>query len=349
MNFINELSISNFKSIQHIELKPKKFNLFIGKPNVGKSNIIEALSLLGLHNFLENGSQLDNEAVRFESTRNFFFNNHKEIRIKSNLLELSFRNENKTSYERQIFGEFTNHGVNDFIINPSDESKKEKLENFTFWIDDRGNFDPISGNWQSKLNPIKLYLFDEKKTLENRKFKYSNSLIPPFGSNLTSMIESTGLIMQELSEILDEYGLNLVFIEGENKFVIQKSVKGRIRQIPFILIADTIKRYIFHYSSIKSNEDSILLFEEPESHSFPPYIHQLAQNILASHNQYFITTHSPYIYDVFKSHRNYEDLALFYVEYKNHETIVHQLSEKIINELKEYESDIFFNIEDYFR
>ena len=44
-HFIRELQINNFKSIKDIKLDCSRINLIVGKPNVGKSNILEALSL----------------------------------------------------------------------------------------------------------------------------------------------------------------------------------------------------------------------------------------------------------------------------------------------------------------
>ncbi len=43
---IETLEISNFKSVKHLKLPCKRFNVFIGEPNTGKSNILEALGLL---------------------------------------------------------------------------------------------------------------------------------------------------------------------------------------------------------------------------------------------------------------------------------------------------------------
>lgn len=42
---INNLRISNFKSIKDVAFPCKKLNVFIGEPNSGKSNIIEAIAL----------------------------------------------------------------------------------------------------------------------------------------------------------------------------------------------------------------------------------------------------------------------------------------------------------------
>ena len=38
---IADLEISNFKSIKHLQLDYRRINIFIGEPNVGKSNILE--------------------------------------------------------------------------------------------------------------------------------------------------------------------------------------------------------------------------------------------------------------------------------------------------------------------
>src|ERR1700759_3184468 len=44
---INHIEISNFKSIHHQKIDGcKRINVFVGPPNVGKSNILEALTLL---------------------------------------------------------------------------------------------------------------------------------------------------------------------------------------------------------------------------------------------------------------------------------------------------------------
>ncbi|UFH52929.1 AAA family ATPase [Spirosoma sp. KNUC1025] len=46
-NFLNWVEIKNFKSIKDLRLDCKRVNIFIGRPNVGKSNILEGLGLLG--------------------------------------------------------------------------------------------------------------------------------------------------------------------------------------------------------------------------------------------------------------------------------------------------------------
>ena len=43
---ITTLNIERFKSIRTLELSCRRVNVFIGEPNTGKSNILEALGLL---------------------------------------------------------------------------------------------------------------------------------------------------------------------------------------------------------------------------------------------------------------------------------------------------------------
>ena len=45
---IKRLAVENFKSIRRLELECRRVNVFIGEPNSGKSNLLEALGLLSL-------------------------------------------------------------------------------------------------------------------------------------------------------------------------------------------------------------------------------------------------------------------------------------------------------------
>jgi hypothetical protein len=65
---IRNLKIENFKSIKEANFNCKRVNIFIGKPNVGKSNILEALAMLSF------AKQL-NEIVRFSRDYELFYDN----------------------------------------------------------------------------------------------------------------------------------------------------------------------------------------------------------------------------------------------------------------------------------
>ncbi len=78
---IREVEIENFKSIKHLKLNCKRINVFIGEPNTGKSNILEAV--VGLPSFIAHRFKLQ-DAVRFERLSN--------LKLLNRTLELTSKN-----------------------------------------------------------------------------------------------------------------------------------------------------------------------------------------------------------------------------------------------------------------
>ena len=83
MEFIKELSIKHFKSIKSMSMDCKRINVFIGKPNVGKSNILEAISLLGSEYSQENETFLS-DLIRFDSLPELFHWKNRSLPIEVN-------------------------------------------------------------------------------------------------------------------------------------------------------------------------------------------------------------------------------------------------------------------------
>ena len=82
---------------------------------------------------------------------------------------------------------------------------------------------------------------------------------------------------------------------------------------------------------------------------FPPYIKKLTTDIVFDKtNQFFFSTHSPYVLDELILEGG-DDLAVYLVDYKNGETIIHHLSKMDLDEIREYGVDLFFNIESYLK
>ena len=67
---IQHLKIKSFKSIKDLQLDCKRVNLFIGEPNTGKSNILEALALFA---FAYNPDL--KSLVRLSDLSNLFYEN----------------------------------------------------------------------------------------------------------------------------------------------------------------------------------------------------------------------------------------------------------------------------------
>lgn len=351
---IKNLKIQNFKSIRHLELECNRVNVFIGKPNVGKSNILEALALYTLPDFPHQMKDF----LRFNQTDNLFHYKlfDTPISVSSEIGELQLKyfssNENFGLLISDIDIDLESKNLFDFDdydeLNTKIHSlSKTKHNRIPFFLGNIDNYGKIIISYKEKdthKNLVRKYDFHKEKSVSNF-VKMNNVLIPPYGINLTSILESNRELQEEISEFFKEYKLEFVLDRFDKKIEIQRRFENFVDKIPYSLIADTLQRIIFHFAAVESNKDSILLFEEPENHSFPPYIRALAEKIVESEsNQFFITTHSPYLFNTLMSDTKEEDLAVFVTMFDNYETKIKKLSSNEISELMDYGVDVFFNL-----
>ena len=123
--------------------------------------------------------------------------------------------------------------------------------------------------------------------------------------------------------------------------------ENEVFQLPYSSVADTLQRIIFYKTAVASNKNSVLLFEEPEAHAYPPYIAEFTQEVIKSKtNQTFIVTHSPLIVEQFLTEA-IDDLGIFMVDFKDGQTVVKGLTTDEIREVYKYGMDLFFNGEAY--
>jgi len=327
---IKKVKIKNFKSIKDLSIDCKGINIFIGEPNTGKSNILEAIGLFSLPNL--NSSQIDKsikKIVRLEKTEQLFYDqqidNPVKIETDEAKIEISF-NYPSRSFLFQIFS--------------LDNEKKH----FSMTYDLYGNLSNYSPDKLFKFkSSVKFYRF-----ISGAKFEVfePGSLIPPDGSNLPLCIKTNKKIRDYISTLLANFGLRLNIKELENNIEILKFVDDVIISFPYSSLSDTLQRIIFYYTVIKSNKNTTLLLEEPESHSFPFYTKELAEIIALNtkRNQYFISTHNPYFLLSLLGKTKIQDLALFITYLEGYETKLKKLIDEEIEELFDYESDIFFNL-----
>ncbi len=177
---------------------------------------------------------------------------------------------------------------------------------------------------------------------------HSSFLIPPDGKNLLDVIPNYPKLQEELLHIFHEYGLILVFDKASRSLKIMKE-KGRrnIFLLPYSSVADTLQRIIFFKTAIASNSNSVILFEEPEAHSFPPYLVHITQEIIHSKtNRFFISTHSPYIVNDFLENCR-QELSIFVADFKRGQTIIKRLSQEEADDIYQYGVDLFMNNERY--
>ena len=171
-HFIEHIEIRNFKSIWELNIsRLKRINLFIGRPNVGKSNILEALSLFSLP-YVWEGSKKLTDLVRLENSLEIFWDGeHKnDILIQCKISKDDTRLDCIISFNKDFGG---------LIFSPSEafsqyisEEKYSYTMNREFRTDGLLNIGYAkSSAVYSHKNSLKSYIFNEKGEFKKTKKK----------------------------------------------------------------------------------------------------------------------------------------------------------------------------------
>ena len=317
---ITKLSIANFKSIRQLDVECKKINLFIGEPNTGKSNILEALGLLSWC-----GQPMQSPLsgyIRLQFMQNLFYDQLLDQEIKvvfvaggvTVQLHARFR---KDSFEFRTLPDSAAFATSDY----------------------QGNF--AGGGPNGQTGSIKFFRFGNLARYDDST---PGSLKPPDGRNLFSVVFTSKALRETMAEFFQKYGLRLVFKPQERVFELQKQADDLVFSFPYALASDTLQRIIFYTVAIASNKNSVLVFEEPESNAFPYYTKYLGERIARDEtNQFFIATHNPYLLSAVIEKGRKEDVQVFITYFKDYQTKVKPLTPDEVVELME--ADPFFNLD----
>lgn len=339
---IKQVSIQNFKSILDLSFQAKRVNIFIGEPNAGKSNILEALSLFSITDvrFLR-------DLVRYEEIPNLFYDNDVQNRIvvktdisqlslggKKNGIELTFNKEEKKTTLKLYPYEKNDWSVHSNLI--------EKEGNETYYHFDENLLD--MDEWPKHVKPYTFSVY--YPTLAETPFYH---LSPPFGNNLFEVIQTNKELREIIASVFLEkgYKLNLNASRREINFI--KEQDSVLYTYPYQLLSDTLQRIIFYTAVLESNRDSVILLEEPEAKMFPYFTKQFAESIALDsyNNQFFIATHNPYLLISLIEKVSIEDVSVNVIYMRNYQTRVKQLAEDELSEILDLTSDIFFNLDQF--
>jgi AAA15 family ATPase/GTPase len=321
---IKHLTIRNFKSIKELSIECKKLNVFIGDPNSGKSNIIEALALQSQNSV---GRMVNKNIFRYQTIGDLFYDYQIDQPIEV------VTDERKTTLK---YGITANGVVEDRFLFFLDENSDGKNPEY---IEHSGSVVTPIGNGTTNVH---LY---EYKRLERFVSQFTH-LSVPYGENLGSLLLSNSEYKQWVSDFLKSKGLRLTLKPVEREIQISKIVGDEIYSYPYFSLSETLQKIIFYTIAIKSNKDSVLLFDEPESNTFPFYTKFMAESIaLDENNQFFITTHNPYLLLNMIEKSKTENLNVCIVQMEDFATKVTILNEEQVAEVLDLESDAFFNFD----
>jgi len=319
---VRVFEIKNFKSVKQLRLDCRKVNLFIGEPNTGKSNILEAIGMLS-----HLGHGHINRFLRFEIMTDLFYDRvldeHIRISFDEKALEVNFED-----------GAF--RGT--YEIQETETTRRTPIFRYGYGGGEAGRFEDFQ--------VFKFYRFIKRLDFGNQK---SDFLQPPDGDNLLAVIMTRKRLKRILNDLFGKFGYRPVFRPQEGKIEVLKELEDVIFSLPYSLASETLQRLVFYLAAVYSNRESILTFEEPEAHAFPYYTKYLAERIALdeNNNQYFITTHNPYFLMSVLEKTPKEEVAIFVTSLENYETKAKPLTEKQKEDILDLGLDVFFNIEKF--
>lgn len=321
---ISKVTVKNFKSLKSLEISDcRRINVLIGRPNVGKSNILEALALFDVPYMVNSTSKSLKNLVRVENSAELFHNG-----LSSDPIEIS-ADDKSVKISRT-----SSNGLSVDISNGWDLSKYAFSSSLSLIT----KKEPVS------YPSILTYFYPKTLNSESSNVDF---LLPPFGANLMETVSKLPELKTNLAEIFHNYGLKMMFDSGSQQIKAMRENGLDMFLVPFGSLADSLQRLIFYKSAIESNSNKVICFEEPEAHTFPPYISSVVNDIIDSKsNQFFITTHSPYVVSSLLE-RTGDDLAIYVVDMKDNITIVNRLSDEQLQSASDNGIDMFFNIEAY--
>jgi hypothetical protein len=308
------VEIENFKSIRKVVLELDDLTILIGPPAAGKSNILDALAIIGyLHRFKFLDREYKNSAANLEPLslsarfRELYqlFRNH-EL---TNTVKMMVSGEVNLSYEISytggaarvmIDGKQLPWDLKNLRADPMSELK---------------NFVGTMPSFESRLYGFdRYYLMTEVGIYPPRALHTQlqspstakdtpSSILSEVAWNAPHIIRKCGGSINEINEVLKEHldekvelkvrktGEALIF---DNDFEMDiVGVSDTVFRVLYTLLAlDSSKFYVKYYGLEKR---FVALLEEPEAHVFPYFLNILADHIseVVDNIYVVVTTHNP--------------------------------------------------------
>lgn len=324
---ISKLKIRNYKSVSVLDLDCKRYNVFIGDTSSGKSNIIEALTLHSqgamVHDRALGAHAFDKRVIRYDRLSEMFTN--ADLRLPINV-------------EADAVSLVANFDRND---------EQVKFQ-FTDMEGKQGRYDlKMTGEQQMFEGKgldtvIRRYQYDPAVIFGPHWFE---QLAPTDGNNLSAVLLNNPDLLAEVDEIMSAKDIHISIDRDTYRISQRLDIARNVSvHLSWATISETIKRYVFLYVAIRTNQNAVLLLDEPEQNTFPFYTKHIAE-IMAreTSNQYFITTHNQYLLQSIIEKAPADDVQVIATFRKDGATHTRVVPIPEVMEMMEY--DLFLNLD----
>lgn len=377
-NAISTLRIRNFKSIKDVTINPRRVNLIIGEPNVGKSNVLEAMSLLGGMVY-EMRQKFMRSFIRYDRIKQIFYDDQEKnlVSVETDTQRCYVGYDDRNGRFKSIFtstsgwkkvGEHWQLGplfhTSDaltraaFDIFNGDDYRLSQAAGYLGYssIESDGtcvgcNESGFTQSTDSIEKSVRLRPYVFRKEARQGAEYAASFLRPPNGFNLKQVIQAHSDLRKSIAKLFDHYGQKVLLTADDQDLAVTKEVDGITYSVPYANTADTLQRLIFYLAAIESNDDAVILFEEPEAHSYPVYVSKLGRRIAESrNNQFFVATHSPYLITeiletMLPDEEQAQEVAIFVAYYEDYQTKLRQLTDAEVRGIRNDGLDVFYNMD----
>ena len=319
---INYLEIQDFKSIDHLELRPKRFNILIGEPGAGKTNILETLALWSyVQNSGDNGART-REFLRMTQTADLFRQEGPgatfTIRLNDSQITVGPRGDSVA-------------GMLDHLDPDTGEPTHSRQVLMGNLIGNLNRTRPPTGQIPPWPHRVMYYHFPPKPRF--RAGGGTQRLQPPQGDNLPTMLENRPDLRRDLSVPLAAMGTEIqtrikkIPWSHDDEPAVQHP--RRRQPLPLHLMALSTRMFTLQTAAILSNNDAAIVLPEPETGMHPLDQQTLAEQIGMDDrgNQYFTSTNSECILASVIQKSPVDSVAVHLVHSRDHTTRVHTLSD----------------------
>lgn len=319
---IRTLEIERLKSIRHLKLHCRKVNVFLGPPDSGKTNILEAVQLyscLGWGVPICKSLRLSSEV----GYQNMFYRNFHDqpVTVTSDIgqIAVSLRGTDEIGIDVRTGQHAQQHNVG------------------------------FGSGWQyPAFQEVRCYAYTFPQQWQYQPGSLAGVVQPPNGWNLIHIARHITPVYEYFRELVSQMGFKIRFDANQKRFYFCEIRRDDIFDYGLDLLSDSLKRMFFYASILLTSTDAILGFDEPDVYAFPPYPKNLGEMIAQdTPNQFFLTTHNPYFLAALMEKTPKDRIAVFVCS-RDAEgaTTTKLLSDEQVGRAIEAGANVFFNLDE---